>query len=471
LIDPVPAGAPPRADIGGEVGRYFAALRRREFARLDAAGLAYLDYNGSALHGSTQLAQQFALLEESLFGNPHSESAPSRATTEILERERERVLRFFDVDDSTHAVCFTANATAALQLIGESYPFARDRRLVLSTDNHNSVLGLREYARRAGAPVAYLPLDADLRLDAADARLAELPGGGLLAFPAQSNFSGVRHPLALAQRARELGFEVVVDFAAFAPTAPVSLRDVAADFAVFSFYKLFGYPTGLGALVAPRSALAGLRRPWFSGGTVAFASVQADRHRLRPGHQGFEDGTPNFLAIAALGPGFALLEEVGFGRLARHVAELTAEFLSGLAGLRHGNGRPMIEVHGPTGPALRGGAVAFNVRDPVRRRIPFSRVEERARLAGVALRGGCFCNPGAAEAALGLDPARTQRCLAEIDALESAFTPERFADCLGGGAGAVGAVRASFGMATDRDDLRRAIAVLESFRDETAPPH
>ncbi|MEO7973083.1 MAG: cysteine desulfurase, partial [Thermoanaerobaculia bacterium] len=88
-------------------------------------------------------------------------------------------------------------------------------------------------------------------------------------------------------------------------------------------------------------------------------------------------------------------------------------------------------------------------------------VEARARAAGVALRGGCFCNPGAAEVALGLDPATTRRCL---EALDGEFTPERYAACAGG---TVGAVRVSFGMATNDDDLRRAIAVLASFADES----
>lgn len=35
-----------------------------------------------------------------------------------------------------------------------------------------------------------------------------------------------------------------------------------------SFYKMFGFPTGVGALVAKESFLAQLQRPWFAGGTV-----------------------------------------------------------------------------------------------------------------------------------------------------------------------------------------------------------
>ena len=54
---------------------------------------------------------------------------------------------------------------------------------------------------------------------------------------------------------------------------------------------MFGYPTGVGALIARRQALQKLRRPWFAGGTVSVVSVQADDYYLDEGHAAFEDGT------------------------------------------------------------------------------------------------------------------------------------------------------------------------------------
>lgn len=419
----------------------FADLRRREFARLDAQRHAYLDYTGAALYGASQVRAHMALLEQGLFGNPHSDSAPSRASTEAMEHARSLVLRFLDVDESTHDVVFTANTTAAIKLVAEGYPFHPYTTFAVSADNHNSVLGIREYARRAGARVRVLPLDYELRLREPFDEL----GPGLFAFPAQSNFSGVRHPLSLVEEARKRGFDVLVDIAAYAPSRAISLRDVPADFAALSFYKLFGYPTGVGALIARREALARLHRTWFAGGTVLYASVAADRHRLRPRHEGFEDGTPNFLGLAALDAGFGLLEEVGMPRLCAHVARLTSLFLEGVASM------PRVRVYGPYDLNGRGGTVAFNVDG-----VPFPLVEQRAREAGVSLRGGCFCNPGASEAAFGLD-AGLASCL---DDLGDEFSVERFASCT---RKAVGAVRASFGMATNEEDVHRALDVLASF--------
>lgn len=418
---------------------FFDELRRREFARLE--GHAYLDYTGSALYGASQIRAHHELLERGMFGNPHSDSAPSRASTDVIEHARDLVLRFLDVDRTAHEVVFTANTTAAIKLVAEGYPFG-DAGLVLSVDNHNSVNGMREYARRAGAPVRVMPLDRELRLANPERVLAEAPRS-LVAFPAQSNFSGVRHPLSLVSSAKSLGHDVLLDIAAYAPSRAISLRDCPADFAALSFYKLFGYPTGLGALVARRDALARLSRPWFAGGTVEYASVRADRHRLRDGAMGFEDGTPDFLAIAALAPGFALLDSVGMPQLCGHVSRLTQRFLDRVASM------PRVRVYGPIDMQDRGGAIALNVEG-----VPFREVEARAREAGVSVRGGCFCNPGASEAAFGLRRAQLEDCL---DAIGDTFSIERFAECAGT---AVGAVRVSIGLANTERDIDRAIDVL-----------
>ncbi len=91
--------------------------------------------------------------------------------------------------------------------------------------------------------------------------------------------------------------------------------------------------------------------------------------------------------------------------------------------------------------------------------MPYAAVEARARAAGVALRGGCFCNPGAAEAALELDATRLIACL---ESSGDDFSLTRLAACVGG---AVGAVRVSLGLASNLADVERAVAVVASFAD------
>ena len=125
-------------------------------------------------------------------------------------------ITFPSADD--YVVIFTANATAALRLIGEAYPFASGSQFVLTADNHNSVNGIREFARRRGAEVSYAPITApDLRI--LPRRLDELLdrpaiGPRLFAFPAQSNFTGVQHDLRWIEAAHQRGWDVLVDAAA-----------------------------------------------------------------------------------------------------------------------------------------------------------------------------------------------------------------------------------------------------------------
>jgi selenocysteine lyase/cysteine desulfurase len=455
------ATAVPEINVRDEL--FFAQLRGDEFARLDAGGHAYLDFTGSALYAERQVRAHAELLSQVVLGNPHSENPASRESTRLIEFARAQVLRFLDAPAEDYAVIFTANASAAIKLVAESFPFGKDASLVLTADNHNSINGIREYARKAAAPVHYLPLDGELRLDHPELRLASFPAAerGLFAFPPQSNFSGVKHPLSLVRRAQSLGYQVLIDAAAFVPTSPLSLRALPADFVALSFYKVFGFPTGVGALVARRGALARLERPWFAGGTLEYASVQNDRHLLRPPADGaFEDGTPAFLSIAALEEGFRVLDEVCMRRLNTHVMRLTSYLLDGLRRLKHSNGSPLVKIYGPQNMQDRGPTIAFNVLDRAGQVIPFSSVEGRARDEGVSLRGGCFCNPGASESAFGFRADHLARYLDQIS--DTGFSIERLAECLGPGV-PVGAVRASLGLPSSVGDVDRALAVVRSY--------
>ena len=157
--------------------------------------------------------------------------------------------------------------------------FDSDSCYLLTVDNHNSVNGIREFACTKGASVAYTPLTTpELRIDrerlGALFAKADPLAANLFAYPAQSNFSGVKHPLELVDEAHAAGWDVLRSAAAYVPTNGLDLRSVKPDFVCVSFYKMFGYPTGVGCLLVRNTAFSKLRRPWFAGGTVNFATVQ-----------------------------------------------------------------------------------------------------------------------------------------------------------------------------------------------------
>src|SRR5208283_5284125 len=197
-------------------------LRKSEYRRLDQNRQVYLDYTGRSLYAESQLAKHFALLRGAVFGNPHSHNPSSTAMTEHVERTRRFVLSYFGTSPADYIVVFTQNASGALKLVGESFPFTPGSQLLLTFDNHNSVNGIREFARSKGAGVTYAPLVVpDLRIDLE--RLDELlnqadpSSANLFAFPAQSNFSGVKHPLDLVAKAQARGWRVLLDAAAYVP--------------------------------------------------------------------------------------------------------------------------------------------------------------------------------------------------------------------------------------------------------------
>jgi molybdenum cofactor sulfurtransferase len=443
-------------------------LRATEYGRLDECGEVYLDYTGGGLYGTSQLEEHLHLLHETVYGNPHSVNPTSSAATALVEQARSTVLRYFNASESEYACIFTPNATGALRLVGESYPFDPGGRFLLTFDNHNSVNGIREFARAGDAKTTYVPLEAP-ELRVADGLLerylddASSGGHNLFAFPAQSNFSGVKHPLEWIELAQSHGWDVLVDAAAYVPSNRLDLSVWHPEFVAISFYKMFGYPTGVGALLARRSSLERLRRPWFSGGTVVAANVQGEMVVPLSGHALFEDGTVNYLGIPAVEHGLEHIERIRIDTISRRVRALGSWLLEALQRLQHSDGSPAVCIYGPRTWDRRGGTIAFNFLHPDGRVIDERFVDLVAAAHRISLRTGCFCNSGAAEIAFSL--ARDTL----IDArLAEGMILDDYIELIGMPTG--GAVRVSLGLASNFADVYRFMEFAAEFRDVTEVP-
>jgi len=451
-------------------------LRATEFSYLDEGGHVYLDHAGAGLPAQAQLAAHAKRIRGQCFGNPHSENPASAASTELVEQARHAILAHFNASPDEYTAIFTSNATGACRLVGEAYPFGPRTRLVLTQDNHNSVNGIREFARARGSVTRYVPFGpAELRVDDDAVRQAlARPGPGLLgaarrvarggmaparrglfAYPAQSNFSGVQHPLGWIEMAHERGYDVLLDAAAYVPSNRLDLSVVKPDFVPVSWYKVFGYPTGVGCLIARREALERLVRPWFAGGSVYVASVQADWHTPAADEARFEDGTVSFLQIPDLESGLAWVNGIRMDLIHQRVMCLTGWLIDRLAALCHGNGEPMARIYGPAGTRDRGGTVAFNLLDPGGRVVDERAVARDTAAAGISIRTGCFCNPGALEGAFGLTKADWRTALRG-----RARTLDEYLGLLGMPSG--GALRASVGMASHIGDVERFVTFVET---------
>ncbi len=442
----------------------FPQLRDSEFARLDATHHIYLDYTGGGLYGESQIREHGKFLLTSVLGNPHSSNPTSLTATDGVEQCRRKVLDFFGASEKEYAVIFTANASQALKLVGESYPFEPGDQFLLTFDNHNSVNGIREFDRAHGATTTYVPVrPPEMRVRETDL-LAFLDRGepgrhNLFAYPAQSNFSGVQHPLKWVQLAQDRGWDVLLDAAAFVPTNRLDLSRHKPDYVALSFYKMFGYPTGVGALIARWPALEKLHRPWFAGGTIEVASVQADAHVPAGGAAAFEDGTLDYANLPAVDIGLDFLNQVGVETIHNRVQALTAWLLGQLSKLRHANGTPLFLFYGPSDMKQRGGAIAVNFLDCDGQVIDHQLVEQAANQHNISLRTGCFCNPGAGEIALGLDQSELVTCFASGEYM----TFVDFQRCIDGKS--TGAVRVSLGLASNFADVFTFVEFTKTMLD------
>lgn len=250
---------------------------------------------------------------------------------------------------------------------------------------------------------------------------------------------------------------MLLDAAAFLPTARLDLSRWHPDLVVASWYKVMGYPTGIGSLVVRRELLERLVRPWFAGGTIGVASVAQVRHTLAPDEVGFEDGTIDYLGIPAIGIGLRFIERVGIEAIGERVRRLTDELLRRLGELRHRDGAPLVRFYGPRTTESRGGTIPFNLLAPDGRVVDFREVEAAAAERRISLRTGCFCNPGASETARGI----TADDMARIFALGRMPTLEAIREIIPDKA--LGAVRVSPGPVTNARDLDRVVELVAGF--------
>lgn len=430
-------------------------IRRQDMVHLN--GSTYLDYTGSGLYRTSQIDTIMNTYKTNLFANPHSDSPASSFTTDIVEEVRDEILKFVGASASEYSVIFTASATSSLKLLGESFPWSNESLYLYTRDNHNSVLGVRRWAKHFSASFQTVdPSD----LEGPGKPLSSSTEGpyNLFAFPAEENFAGKKYDLSWIQKFRTTDFGhkfrkgrwfVLLDAAAYLPTNRLNLKKTPADFVVMSFYKIFGYPN-LGALIVRNDALKYLEKRDFSGGTVVIATCGTDYALFQPrGCAKFEDGTIPFLSIIALREGFKKLNELGIDNIHDHTWSLTRELYTRLSRLRHkSTGRPVVKIYGnhmKNNPNNQGSILAVNFLNSTGSFIGYNVVMRKASKENINLRVGCFCNPGACIAAAGLHDDQVQQYYSKKTSCHDAI------DIVDGVP--LGAVRISLGAYTAIEDI------------------
>lgn len=438
---------------------FFESLIKKEYGRLAEEGHTYLDYTGGNLYADSHIMRHQDLLRRNTFGNPHSTNPTSQLSTKLVEEARQKVLDFFNADD--YFCVFTQNASGALKIVGECFPFEEEGHLLMLTDNHNSVNGIREFCKNAGGSFEYAPIqyeDLKIHPESLETHLQGQPDkkNKLFAYPAQSNVSGVKHDLNWIDEAQNQGWNVLLDAAAFVPSSRLDLSAHQPDFVTVSFYKIFGYPTGLGCLLIKKDSFPILRKPWFAGGTVTMVSNQFPRHFLAENHERFEDGTINYLDIPAVGMGIDYINSIGIDKIQERVSSLVVYLFDELTNLKHKNGQPIVRTFGPGDRKGTGGTIIMNFLDPLGNTYPFYELEAAANEQMISTRYGCFCNPGIDE----INYSVTEK---EMSSYFSSRDRGDFNDLVSFLSKMRGATRVSVGIATRKADLDTFVNFVKTY--------
>ncbi len=163
--------------------------------------------------------------------------------------------------------------------------------------------------------------------------------------------------------------------------------------------------------------------------------------------------------IPAIEIGLSYIDSIGIDTIHTRVMCLTGWLLDALAALRHNNGAPVVPIYGPCDTRGRGGTIAMNFTAPSGELIDSCVVERRASAAGISLRSGCHCNPGAREIALGF----SKEEMVEVFKYKDQMGYDQFLEAVDGKT--TGAVRASIGLVTNFADVYRFLEFACSFRD------
>nr|XP_031838344.1 molybdenum cofactor sulfurase isoform X2 [Nomia melanderi] len=461
-----------------------AEILENNFSRINEE--CYLDHAGATLYSDSQIENITADLHNTLYANPHSVGTASNMTQDVIERTRYLILNHFHTSSDDYTVIFTSGATGSLKIVADTFLFAEEAtndaqtgHFVYTQDNHTSVLGMREVVAQRGAKVTCLKHDEAFDIfkspmTSLSPSQQEGKSNSLFVYPAQCNFSGLKYPLkwinythngVLSNITSDTSTKwyVLLDAAAFVPTNDLDLSVYKPDFICVSFYKLFGYPTGIGALLVKNSSGNVLHKVYYGGGTVDVSLSSEMFHVKRQNlHQRFEDGTVPYLSIASLRHGLDILSSITMQKISKHVFSLAQFVHNSLLTLHHNNGKPVVKLYSDTTYEdcdLQGGIVTFNLIRSSGEYIGYMEVLNMAALFKIHLRVGCFCNPGACQRHLALS---NKEVLQNYD---EGYVCGGAADIINGRP--TGAVRISFGYMSTFNDVQTLLFMIkECFVDK-----
>jgi cysteine desulfurase / selenocysteine lyase len=261
----------------------------------------------------------------------------SRAT-DAYEDARGTVRRFIGASQDSEIV-FVRGTTEAINLVAQSWGRTHlgegDEILITHLEHHANIVPWQMLAQQTGAVLKVAPVDdrGNLLLEGFTALLG--PRTKLVAATHVSNALGTVTPVKeIVELAHRAGARVLIDGAQSVPHIPIDVRELGADFFVFSGHKIFG-PTGIGVLYGTAEVLEEMP-PWQGGGNM-IADVTLERSIYQGPPDKFEAGTGNIADAVGLGEALRYVERVGIERISAYehtLLEYATPRLADIPGLR-----------------------------------------------------------------------------------------------------------------------------------------
>ncbi|MEK7466690.1 MAG: cysteine desulfurase [Planctomycetota bacterium] len=240
----------------------------------------------------------------------------SEQATIAYEGVRSKVARFINAADPRECV-FVRGATEGINLVAQTFGRLKvgkgDEVILSALEHHSNIVPWQLLCEEKGATIRVIPMSdaGELLLDEYAKLLS--PKTKIVAVTHVSNALGTVTPIKkIAAMAKAAGATVLVDGAQAVPHQPVDVRDIGADFYIFSGHKMCA-PTGIGVAWAPLALWKSLP-PWQGGGDM-ISSVSFEKSTWAEVPAKFEAGTPNIEGVVGLGAAIDYLSAIGMDRI------------------------------------------------------------------------------------------------------------------------------------------------------------
>ena len=353
----------------------------KDFPILQDDKLVYLDSAATTQKPKAVLEAIQGYYEEQN-ANPHRGAYNlSILSTDAYDKARVKVQKFIDAEDSSEVI-FTKNATEGFNLVAESYGMDNinegDEIVISIMEHHSNLIPWQRVARVKNAKLVYLYIDKNGEIPKEEIESKITERTKIVSITQVSNALGTINPVKeIVDYAHSKGAIVVVDGAQSVPHMKVSVRDLNADFLVFSGHKLLG-PMGIGVVYGKKELLKKMS-PYILGGDM-IEYVYEDSATYAEIPYKFEAGTQNVEAAVGLGLAIDYLNEIGLA----NISELEESLIS--YGVERLSSLDYVTVYGPKDIKKRSGVISFAI-DGVHPHDVASLLDSY----GIAIRSGNHC--------------------------------------------------------------------------------